>query len=106
MGFLGGMNLHDPVSATRSGKDAWRDQHARIDGEPVRRLQRLFLENWTYSGGKFVLDLESVKLYFPPAKEQRGKAVQILGDLSLPSSPHWAPTIAMLGMVERADCTP
>ena len=77
-GFMGGKNLHDPVSATTSGKGAWRDMHARIDGEPVRRLQRLFLENWTYAGGKFVLDMESVKRYFPPAKEGRGKAVQIL----------------------------
>jgi cardiolipin synthase len=78
VGFLGGKNLHDPVSATTSGKGAWRDMHSRIDGEPVRRLQRLFLENFIYSGGKFVLDLENVKRYFPPAFEGRGKAVQIL----------------------------
>ena len=67
VGFLGGMNLHDPASATRSGKDAWRDQHVRIVGEPVRKLQRLFLENWTYSGGAFKLANEAMPLYFPPA---------------------------------------
>ena len=66
VGFLGGKNLHDPVSATASGKGAWRDMHARIDGEPVRRLQRLFVENWIYAGGKFVLDLENVKQLLPP----------------------------------------
>ena len=66
-GFLGGMNLHDPASPTRSGKDAWRDQHVRIAGEPVRKLQRLFLENWTYSGGAFKMANKAMPLYFPPA---------------------------------------
>ena len=79
VGFLGGINLHDPESANRSGKDAWRDQHARIDGEPVRKLQRLFLENWTYAGGEFQLSARSVPSYFPSAREGgRGVPVQIL----------------------------
>src|SRR5205085_8409182 len=64
VGLLGGVNLHDPASATRSGTAAWRDQHARIDGEPVRKLQRLFLENWTYAGGIFRLSTESLPVYF------------------------------------------
>ncbi|APV50282.1 cardiolipin synthase [Betaproteobacteria bacterium GR16-43] len=77
--FLGGKNLHDPVSATASGKGAWRDMHTRIEGEPVRRLQRLFVENWIYAGGQFVLDLENVKQYFPQASNgDGGRAVQIL----------------------------
>jgi cardiolipin synthase len=67
VGFLGGMNLHDPASPTRSGKDAWRDQHVRIAGEPVRKLQRLFLENWTYAGGEFRLSNKTLPLYFPAA---------------------------------------
>ncbi|HUP98747.1 MAG TPA: cardiolipin synthase [Usitatibacter sp.] len=79
IGFLGGMNMHDPATATRSGKDAWRDQHATIVGEPVRKMQRLFLENWTYSGGSFRLSNQSMPFYFPSAKEGgRGVAVQIL----------------------------
>lgn len=79
VGFLGGINLHDPATATRSGKDAWRDQHARIDGEPVRKLQRLFLENWTYAGGAFRLSAKSVPSYFPSAREGgKGVPVQII----------------------------
>ena len=79
IGFLGGINLHDPASATRSGKDAWRDQHAAIVGEPVRKIQRLFLENWTYAGGSFRLSNQSMPYYFPSAKEGgRGVTVQIL----------------------------
>lgn len=77
-GFVGGNNLHDAVSAEVSGKDAWRDLHARIEGEPVRRLQRLVLENWVYSGGAFSLDLDTVRRYFPPATEGRGLGVQVL----------------------------
>jgi cardiolipin synthase len=93
VGFLGGKNVHEAVSARHSGAGAWHDLHARIDGEPVRRLQRLFLENWTYSGGNFTLDLESVRRFFPPALEGRGKAVQILA--SGPDDEH-APIHAFL----------
>jgi len=80
VGFLGGMNLHDPASATHSGKEAWRDESARIEGEPVRRLQRLFLENWIYAGGSFTLTPENLAQYFPPCNvDQRSDfAVQIL----------------------------
>ena len=80
VGFLGGMNLHDPASATHSGKDAWRDESARIEGEPVRRLQRLFLENWIYSGGNFMLTAENLARYFPPCDFdlQSDLAVQVL----------------------------
>lgn len=79
VGFLGGINMHDPASATRSGKGAWRDQHATIVGEPVRKLQRLFLENWTYSGGSFRLSHNTMPDYFPSAKSGgHGVPVQIL----------------------------
>ena len=79
VGFLGGINMHDPASATRSGKNAWRDQHASIVGEPVRKLQRLFLENWTYSGGSFRLSHKTMPHYFPSARSGgHGVAVQII----------------------------
>ena len=79
VGFLGGVNLHDPASATRSGTEAWRDEHARIDGEPVRKIQRLFLENWTYAGGRFRMSPQSVPSYFPPVLPcAPGVPVQIL----------------------------
>jgi len=79
VGFLGGINMHDPATATRSGKNAWRDQHIEIVGEPVRKLQRLFLENWTYAGGSFKLSHKTMPLYFPSARDGgKGIAVQIL----------------------------
>jgi cardiolipin synthase len=80
VGFLGGMNMHDPESSTRSGKDAWRDQHVRIVGEPVRKIQRLFLENWTYSGGAFRLSNKALPLYFPASTgcDPKSYAVQVI----------------------------
>ena len=79
VGFLGGINLHDPAASRGSGKDAWHDQHARIEGEPVRKLQRHFLENWTYAGGSFRLTGRSTPLYFPSAKASgTGVPTQIL----------------------------
>ncbi|HET9650877.1 MAG TPA: cardiolipin synthase [Usitatibacter sp.] len=79
VGFLGGVNLHEPACNTRSGENAWRDQHVRIEGEPVRKLQRLFLENWTYAGGRFAMASATVPEYFPSARETQGTIpVQIL----------------------------
>jgi len=78
IGFMGGNNLHDAVSAAAFGDEAWRDVHARIEGEPVRRLQRLVLEDWLYAGGALAGDLESVKRFFPPAEVATGQPVQVL----------------------------
>jgi cardiolipin synthase len=79
VGFLGGINIHDPESSTRSGKDAWRDAHARIDGEPVWRLQQLFLENWTYAGGDFHAKGRELERYFPLSTQNgQGLPVQII----------------------------
>lgn len=79
VGFLGGINLHDPATKRGAGKDAWHDQHARIDGEPVRKLQRHFLENWTYAGGAFRLTAKSTPAYFPSARgTTEGVPTQIL----------------------------
>jgi len=79
VGFLGGINLHEPACKTRSGENAWRDQHVRIEGEPVRKMQRLFLENWTYAGGRFAMAAATVADYFPSAGEAQGTIpVQIL----------------------------
>ena len=77
-GFLGGINLHEPASPSRSGKNAWRDQHVRIDGEPVHQIQRLFLENWNYSGGAFKLTAGNAAKYFPASRCGEGIPVQII----------------------------
>ena len=86
--FIGGNNLHDPATPTRSGKDAWRDQHARIEGDPTHRIQRLFLENWNYSGGAFRITPSNYPKYFPHTPARDGVAVQVIAsgpdDLTAP----------------------
>jgi cardiolipin synthase len=67
LALLGGMNIHNPASRVRSGGSAWRDAHVLLEGEPVRRVQRLFLENWMYAGGSFTLTPENLAKYFPGA---------------------------------------
>jgi cardiolipin synthase len=76
--FLGGINMHDPASATRSGKAAWRDQHVRIEGEPAHRIQRLFLESWNYCRGAFRLTPSNVERYFPVPRPGDRVPVQVL----------------------------
>ncbi len=77
-GFLGGINIHDPEMPSLTGKDAWRDLHARIEGEPTHRLQRLFLEGWNYSGGEFRLTLKNIVDYFPATRCGDGIAMQVI----------------------------
>ncbi|MFZ4790967.1 MAG: cardiolipin synthase [Candidatus Competibacteraceae bacterium] len=49
IGFTGGINVSAEHSTAASGPDAWRDTHLRIDGEPVHRLQFIFLEGWYFA---------------------------------------------------------
>lgn len=79
VGFVGGMNLHEHISASCRQAAAWRDMHLRITGTPVQRLQYLFLENWVYSGGEIPVTQASFADYFPPAIGDSRHAVQIYG---------------------------
>lgn len=49
VGFIGGINICDNHSSFSSCENAWRDTHMRIDGEPVHRLQFIFLEDWYFA---------------------------------------------------------
>ena len=96
-GYLGGINLHSPASAARSGKGAWRDEQARIEGEPVHRIQRAFLENWNYSRGAFKLTSHNMAKYFPATRIGKGSPVQIIcSGPDDPSAPLYAFYLAAL----------
>ncbi len=47
IGFIGGINLTDEEDR-RLRTDAYRDLHLRIEGDAVRRLQEVFVEDWVY----------------------------------------------------------
>lgn len=49
IGFIGGVNVSDDHSADCNGMEAWRDTHVRLEGEPVHRLQFIFLEDWYFA---------------------------------------------------------
>ena len=76
--FLGGINIHDPELPSRAGKAAWRDLQARIEGEPVHRLQRLFLESWNYCHGELKLSAKTMDRYFPATRCGAGIPAQIV----------------------------
>ncbi|WP_037083432.1 cardiolipin synthase [Pseudoxanthomonas sp. J35] len=49
IGFIGGMNITDEEDE-RLLPEAYRDLHLRVDGEVVRSLQLVFVEDWIYAG--------------------------------------------------------
>ena len=48
--FTGGINVTDEQNE-RLREDAYRDLHLRIEGDVVRALQRVFVEDWIYATG-------------------------------------------------------
>ena len=66
VGFVGGINVSDDNTsgtAGRGNEEPWRSTHARLEGHPVRELQRVLLEDWLYG-----LPLDRVKSGHKTAK--------------------------------------
>lgn len=51
VGFTGGINITDEQNE-RLRADAYRDLHLRLEGDAVRSLQVLFVEDWAYATGQ------------------------------------------------------
>ena len=66
IGFTGGVNISAEHSSVHSHQAAWRDTHLRIEGEPVHRLQFIFLEDWYFATDHAPFEPE----FFPPFPEQ------------------------------------
>jgi len=49
--FTGGINVTDDQNE-RLNTHAYRDLHLRIDGDVVRSLQQVFIEDWVYATGR------------------------------------------------------
>ena len=76
VGFTGGINITDEEN-DRLRADAYRDLHLRIEGDAVRALQLLFVEDWAYASGQRDF-IASVAQAMPPP--QPGPiAAQVLG---------------------------
>ncbi|MFT3769170.1 MAG: cardiolipin synthase [Minicystis sp.] len=74
VGFTGGINVTDDQCASATGARAFRDTHLRFDGDAVRWLQLVFLEDWSYATGSAPTD----GAYFPETQGEGPYAVQIL----------------------------
>lgn len=51
IGYTGGINITDEEDETLR-TDAYRDLHVRIEGDAVRALQQVFVEDWVYASGR------------------------------------------------------
>lgn len=60
VGFTGGINITDEEDE-RLRADAYRDLHLRLEGDVVRELQLVFIEDWAYATGQ-----PPLKLHNPP----------------------------------------
>ena len=61
IGYTGGMNIADYYIDGLPGIGEWRDMHARIEGESVQELQKIFLRMWEKSTGEEI----NGKIYYP-----------------------------------------
>ncbi len=65
VGFAGGINITDEENE-RVRPDAYRDLHLRVEGDVVRALQLVFVEDWAYATGTRDF-IGSVANAMPPA---------------------------------------
>lgn len=82
VGFTGGINITDEENE-RLRSDAYRDLHVRLEGDAVRSLQLVFVEDWAYATGTREF-ISSVAKAMPPAK---AGAIQAQVLTSGPDSP-------------------
>jgi cardiolipin synthase len=64
IGFTGGINVADEEDESLR-RDAYRDLHLRLEGDVVRELQLVFVEDWAYATGQ--PPLRQLLQHSPPA---------------------------------------
>ncbi|HYM85895.1 MAG TPA: phospholipase D-like domain-containing protein, partial [Pseudoxanthomonas sp.] len=62
VGFTGGINITDEENE-RIQHNAYRDLHLRMEGDVVRSLQVVFVEDWAYASGQKRKDFEGTLLW-------------------------------------------
>jgi cardiolipin synthase len=62
--FIGGAGFGDRWRYARRGRSRWRDTMFRVEGDVVRSLQAVFVENWVESSGEILAGDE----YFPECR--------------------------------------
>lgn len=76
--FTGGINITDDEDESLCD-DAFRDLHLRLEGEIVRSIQQVFVEDWVYATGQQRKDFQGTRLWSASDANVRGGiAVQAL----------------------------
>ena len=69
--LTGGINITDEQNERLHPKP-YRDLHLRLEGEVVRSVQVVFVEDWAYATGQSRKDFEGTELWHPPAAGVKG----------------------------------
>ncbi|WP_042349483.1 cardiolipin synthase [Bacillus massiliigorillae] len=72
VGFVGGLNIGDEYLGRNKNFGFWRDTHLLAEGEAVRTLQLIFLQDWYYSTNKSFLTDEYLSTRLPISHEHGG----------------------------------
>ncbi|MGI6226199.1 MAG: cardiolipin synthase [Peptococcales bacterium] len=98
IGFVGGINIGDEYLGKSTEFSYWRDTHLRLEGDSVKFLQQIFLQDWCFAAKE---KIEGPK-YYPPCNNVLGKQlIQIAA--SGPDSP-WESIMQMyFSMIATAE---
>ncbi|MFZ5942897.1 MAG: cardiolipin synthase [Bacillota bacterium] len=98
VGFVGGINVGDEYLGKSEDFFYWRDTHLRIEGDAVKFLQHIFIQDWYFAAKERI----NAKQYYPDSRENIGEElVQIAA--SGPDSP-WESIMQMyFSMISTAD---
>ncbi|MEA3423778.1 MAG: cardiolipin synthase [Bacillota bacterium] len=66
-GYLGGLNIGDEYLGKSEKLGFWRDTHLKIEGEGVRSLEKIFINDWKFVSGEI---LESNQIFKPLTYEK------------------------------------
>lgn len=98
VGFVGGINVGDEYMGKSPDFIDWRDTHLRIEGDGVKILQNIFLQDWCFTTHEDINE----DIYYPIFNEIMGEElVQIAA--GGPDSP-WEPIMHMyFSMIATAE---
>lgn len=89
IGFVGGINIGDEYLGSSENFSDWRDTHIKIEGDAVKILQSIFLQDWYLITKEKLVD----NSYFPKLEIPVGEELIQIG-ASGPDSP-WKPIMQM-----------
>lgn len=79
VGFMGGLNIGDEYLGKDKYFGYWRDTHLWIEGEAVRTLQLIFLQDWYYMTNKNLLSDQQLLSIQPVYKHDLGGVQVVAG---------------------------